>query len=215
MQMRITELMLPERLDWFEQTIGSSRRSPDSRSAIRCTISNTRCAGRTNDLFGAGECRRDQGYRWTIRSEPRDFAGIRVCGRDAARRAARRSVRGPPHAAAARDITADAQLLVVGGAQRVAVSRVKCEAAGAAGAYLDRQVNVGDVLEASAPRGTFTLEPDARPLVLASAGIGITPVLAILHVLAAERSMREIWWLYGARNREHHPFALASRRLDL
>jgi ferredoxin-NADP reductase len=58
-------------------------------------------------------------------------------------------------------------------------------------------VNVGDVLEASAPRATFTLEPDARPLVLASAGIGITPVLAILHVLAAERSMREIWWLYG------------------
>jgi ferredoxin-NADP reductase len=76
-------------------------------------------------------------------------------------------------------------------------------------------VNVGDVLEASAPRATFTLEPDARPLVLASAGIGITPVLAILHMLAAERSIREIWWLYGARNREHHPFALESRRLDL
>ena len=50
-------------------------------------------------------------------------------------------------------------------------------------------------------------KPGERPLVLASAGIGITPVLAILHALAAMRSTREIWWLYGARNGRHHPFA--------
>jgi ferredoxin-NADP reductase/MOSC domain-containing protein YiiM/ferredoxin len=90
---------------------------------------------------------------------------------------------------------------------------IKCEVAGAAGAYVDRQVEIDDVLESSAPRGSFTLKPGERPLVLASAGIGITPVLAILHGLAVERSRREIWWLYGARNREHHPFALESRTL--
>jgi len=90
---------------------------------------------------------------------------------------------------------------------------IKCEVAGAASAYIDRQVNIDDVLEVSAPRGSFTLEPGERPLVLASAGIGITPVLAILHGLAVERSTREIWWLYGARNGKHHSFAQESRTL--
>ena len=89
----------------------------------------------------------------------------------------------------------------------------KCEVAGTASVYLDRQVTLGDMLEVSAPRGSFTLEPGQRPLVLASAGIGITPVLAILHMLAAETSAREIWWLYGARNGKHHPFVAESREL--
>ena len=90
---------------------------------------------------------------------------------------------------------------------------IKCEVAGAASDYLDHQVTLGDMLEVSAPRGSFTLEPGQRPLVLASAGIGITPVLAILHRLAAEPSTREIWWLYGARNGRHHPFVAESREL--
>jgi MOSC domain-containing protein YiiM/ferredoxin-NADP reductase/ferredoxin len=90
---------------------------------------------------------------------------------------------------------------------------VKCDAAGAAGTHLEREIRIGDTLEASAPRGSFTLEPGERALVLASAGIGITPVLAILHALAAQRSAREIWWLYGARNGAHHPFAAESRAL--
>ena len=89
---------------------------------------------------------------------------------------------------------------------------IKCEVAGVASVYLD-QVTLGDMLEVSAPRGSFTLEPGQRPLVLASAGIGITPVLAILHRLAAEPSTREIWWLYGARNGRHHPFVAESREL--
>jgi ferredoxin-NADP reductase/MOSC domain-containing protein YiiM/ferredoxin len=84
---------------------------------------------------------------------------------------------------------------------------IKCEIAGAASTYLDGQIDIGDILEVSAPRGSFTLKPGERPLVLASAGIGVTPVLAILHALAAKPSTREIWWLYGARNGRHHPFA--------
>jgi ferredoxin-NADP reductase/ferredoxin len=90
---------------------------------------------------------------------------------------------------------------------------IKLETGGAAGNYLDRGTRVGDPLQASAPRGSFTLTPGRQPLVLASGGIGITPALAILHALAAERSTREIWWLYGARNAAHHPFAAESRAL--
>jgi len=90
---------------------------------------------------------------------------------------------------------------------------IKREPGGAGGTYLDRDIGIGDTLDASAPRGSFTLVPGERALVLASAGIGLTPALAILHALAAQRSTREIWWLYGARDGAHHPFAAESRAL--
>ena len=90
---------------------------------------------------------------------------------------------------------------------------VKREAHGAAGAYIDDKLQVGDVVDASAARGSFTLRPGDTPVVLLSAGIGATPVLAMLHALAAEASTREIWWLYGARNGREHPFAEETRSL--
>ncbi len=90
---------------------------------------------------------------------------------------------------------------------------VKHELNGAVSSFLHDRVNAGDVLEVSAPRGTFTLRPGDSPVVLVSAGIGATPVLAMLHALASVASSREVWWLYGARNRTEHPFAKESREL--
>ncbi len=69
------------------------------------------------------------------------------------------------------------------------------------------------VLDVSAPRGSFTLRPSQNPAVLLSAGVGATPVMSMLHTLAAEKSQREVWWIYGARNRADHPFAEESRSL--
>jgi ferredoxin-NADP reductase len=69
------------------------------------------------------------------------------------------------------------------------------------------------VLEVSAPRGTFTFRQGKSPVVLLSAGVGATPMLAMLHALAAEASPREVWWLFGARNSDEHPFAQEARRL--
>ena len=90
---------------------------------------------------------------------------------------------------------------------------VKIEPNGAAGAYLHEHVREGDALDVSSPRGSFVLEPGDRPVVLLSAGIGATPVLAMLHALAAARSTRPVLWLHGARDREHHPFAAEARGL--
>ena len=90
---------------------------------------------------------------------------------------------------------------------------VKIEPDGAAGTYLREHLRVGDVLDVSSPRGTFILEPGQRPVVLLSAGIGATPVLAMLHALAAARSTRQVLWLHGARDGQHHPFAAEVRRL--
>ena len=90
---------------------------------------------------------------------------------------------------------------------------VKQELNGAASTYLHTQVKVGDVLDVAAPRGTFTLQPGDKKVVLLSAGVGATPVLAMLHSLAASSSPREVWWLFGARDGEDHPFAQESRNL--
>jgi ferredoxin-NADP reductase/MOSC domain-containing protein YiiM/ferredoxin len=84
---------------------------------------------------------------------------------------------------------------------------VKIEPEGLAGTYLRDHVRAGALLDVSSPRGSFVLQPGERPVVLLSAGIGATPVLAMLHSLAAEHSTRQILWLYGTRDRQHHPFA--------
>jgi ferredoxin-NADP reductase/MOSC domain-containing protein YiiM/ferredoxin len=90
---------------------------------------------------------------------------------------------------------------------------VKLEPFGAAGTYLRERVRVGDALEVSSPRGSFVLESGDRPVVLLSAGIGATPVLAMLQALAAEHSSRPVLWLHGARDRQHYPFATEARGL--
>ncbi|MFK4145099.1 MOSC domain-containing protein [Streptomyces sp. NPDC004065] len=84
---------------------------------------------------------------------------------------------------------------------------VKAEPHGAASAELRAHVRVGDRLEIAAPRGTFSLAPGDGPVVLLSAGVGVTPVLAMLHALARDRSTRQVRWLHGARNGREHPFA--------
>jgi ferredoxin-NADP reductase len=90
---------------------------------------------------------------------------------------------------------------------------VKSELNGIGSSFLCTRAREGDLLNVSAPRGSFTLRPSQNPVVLLSAGVGATPVMSMLHSLAAERSQREIWWIYAARNRAEHPFAEESRSL--
>lgn len=90
---------------------------------------------------------------------------------------------------------------------------IKREPGGAAGAYVDDKLKAGDLVDVSAARGLFTLGPGEGPLVFLSAGIGVTPVLTMLYALAAAKSAREIWWLYGTRNGREHPFVQEVRQL--
>ena len=90
---------------------------------------------------------------------------------------------------------------------------VKREPRGAASGYLHTRLAVGDQLDVAAPRGTFILDETEAPVLLISAGIGATPVLAMLRALAQEHSDRVIWWLNGARNGREHPFAAEARGL--
>jgi ferredoxin-NADP reductase/MOSC domain-containing protein YiiM len=84
---------------------------------------------------------------------------------------------------------------------------VKQEPHGIASRYLNRDLRPGTVLDVAAPRGDFTLDDGTGPVLLISAGIGVTPVLAMLHQLTATRSDRDLWWIYGARGPSEHPLA--------
>ena len=97
------------------------------------------------------------------------------------------------------------------GEYRLAVKR---EQGGLASSWLHARLRVGQSLQAAAPRGVFTLDSRSdNPVVLISAGIGVTPVLAMLHALAVTDSQRVVWWLHTARDGQHHPFAAEAREL--
>jgi ferredoxin-NADP reductase/MOSC domain-containing protein YiiM/ferredoxin len=91
--------------------------------------------------------------------------------------------------------------------------RISVKREGAGSRYLHERVETGDVLDVAAPRGTFLLRTGRRPVVLISAGVGATPVLAMLHALVRERVSQPVWWLHGARNRAEHPFRQEAEAL--
>jgi ferredoxin-NADP reductase/ferredoxin len=90
---------------------------------------------------------------------------------------------------------------------------VKREHDGAVSGYLHTRLAVSHQLDIAAPRGTFILDGARAPVLLISAGIGATPVLAMLQALAEQHSDREIWWLHGARNGREHSFAGEAQTL--
>ncbi len=97
------------------------------------------------------------------------------------------------------------------GSYRISVKRAE----GVGSAYLHDHVEVGSIVSISAPRGTFVLPDDERPLVLWGVGIGVTPLLAMLHDIVAQysRCPRKIYWIYGTRDGSEHLFAQETREL--
>jgi len=90
---------------------------------------------------------------------------------------------------------------------------VKRETHGVVSTYVHTRLRVGDTLDVAAPRGDFVLAEDTTPVLLLSAGVGATPVLAMLHALAAGGSGRDIWWLHSARSAAEHAFAAEAHQL--
>ncbi len=81
---------------------------------------------------------------------------------------------------------------------------VKREAGGKVSNYLHDQLQVGDRLELFPPAGDFVLRESSKPLALISAGVGITPALAMLE--AAQASGRDIHFIHFARHAGVHAF---------
>lgn len=82
--------------------------------------------------------------------------------------------------------------------------------------YLHDHLNVGDQLKIGPPCGEFVLDPakvTARPIVLLSGGIGITPVLSMLKSLIHQRIETPVYFIHGARNSRVHALAGEVRHL--
>ncbi len=87
------------------------------------------------------------------------------------------------------------------GIWRITVKREKPNhgPAGHVSNLLHDEIQVGDSVLVGPPAGEFVLKATDTPVVLMSAGIGITPVLAMLHQLAAEHSKRQILFAHGSQ----------------
>lgn len=97
---------------------------------------------------------------------------------------------------------------------------VKREEGGLVSQHLHDNVRVGDVVDILPPNGHFVLTPSTKPLVLISAGIGLTPTLAMLNHTLAKDSSRPVTFIHFARDHTHHAFhdhvaALAQKHSNL
>jgi ferredoxin-NADP reductase/MOSC domain-containing protein YiiM/ferredoxin len=90
---------------------------------------------------------------------------------------------------------------------------VKREPHGLVSGYVHTELRPGAVIDIASPRGDFVLADGTGPVLLISAGIGVTPVLAMLHELAAGHTTRQVWWIHTARDRTQHAFAEEAHTL--
>jgi ferredoxin-NADP reductase/predicted pyridoxine 5'-phosphate oxidase superfamily flavin-nucleotide-binding protein len=90
--------------------------------------------------------------------------------------------------------------------------RVSVKRQGLVSAHLHDTLRVGDIVEARAPAGDFTIDAsEPRPAVLLAAGVGVTPMLAMLRHLVYEgqrkRRTRPVWFFHAARSLKERAFA--------
>ncbi len=96
--------------------------------------------------------------------------------------------------------------------------RISVKRDGRVSTHLHEQIRVGDLLEARAPQGHFTVAPhERRPLVLLAAGVGITPLLSMLREVVYQglrtRRIRPTWFIQSSRTLADQPFRQELDRL--
>ncbi|MGL6242579.1 pyridoxamine 5'-phosphate oxidase family protein [Pseudomonas sp.] len=96
--------------------------------------------------------------------------------------------------------------------------RISVKRDGVVSSHLHEQIRVGDVLEARAPQGHFTVAPnERRPLVLLAAGVGITPLLSMVREVVYQglrtRGIRPTWFFQSSRTLADQPFRPELDRL--
>ncbi|GGY84560.1 flavohemoprotein [Cellvibrio zantedeschiae] len=93
-----------------------------------------------------------------------------------------------------------------GRSYRISVKREELPQAGVVSNYLHDQIQVGDSIEVMPPGGDFYLKSLTQPTVLISAGVGQTPMMAMLETLASKQSSTPIWYLHACENPAQHSF---------
>ena len=90
---------------------------------------------------------------------------------------------------------------------------VKREPDGLVSRHLHDCVEIGAFVDARRPAGEFVLSKEDRPVVLISAGVGLTPMVSMLHELVSGTSLRPVLFVHGARDGDHHPLSDEVREL--
>lgn len=90
--------------------------------------------------------------------------------------------------------------------------RISVKRQGRVSAHLHDSLRIGSLIEARAPAGQFTVDPfERRPAVLLAAGVGVTPMLAMLRHIVYEglrtRRVRPTWIFQAAHLLGERAFA--------
>jgi uncharacterized protein len=96
--------------------------------------------------------------------------------------------------------------------------RISVKREGLVSSYLHDTLRIGSVIEARAPAGQFTIEArERRPAVLLAAGVGVTPMLAMLRHIVYEglrtRKVRPTWFFHAARSLKERAFSREIEQL--
>lgn len=92
---------------------------------------------------------------------------------------------------------------------------------GLASNHMHDHVREGTVINVRPPAGRFVLDTSGEtPIVLVSNGVGITPMLAMVKAALELNTKRQVWFVHGCRNGQHHAFrseleALAQKHNNL
>ncbi len=80
--------------------------------------------------------------------------------------------------------------------------------AGLSSSFFHDRIEVGSKLRLRPPRGKFHLDPASeRAVVLLSAGVGLTPMVAMLNTIVQSDSGRPVWFIHGSRDGQEHAMA--------
>ncbi len=89
---------------------------------------------------------------------------------------------------------------------------IKREDKGLVSRFLHEHLHAGGLIAARQPSGDFVIPCNDCPLVLVSAGVGLTPMLSMLHASAQQRN-RPVWYVHGTRNGRDHALREEVERL--
>lgn len=94
------------------------------------------------------------------------------------------------------------------GVWRITVKRVDANGSSPAGMVSGRihsAIEVGETLRVGPPAGDFRLSEGEHPVVMISAGVGVTPMISMLQHIERTQPRRAVTFAYAATDAEHFP----------
>ncbi|MDB2387450.1 NO-inducible flavohemoprotein [Shewanella sp.] len=98
---------------------------------------------------------------------------------------------------------------------RISVKREALNIPGVVSNYLHDHIHIGDSIDVYPPAGDFHYKEREAPVVLISAGVGVTPMQSMLEMLAANAFSNPVFYLHACESVEQHSFNQRVEELSL